>query len=134
MNLACSAWATCSRRLPNGDRTTHRPANHHSCATCPAEVLSWVSNGDREIVAAPVLAGLRTGWTPCYVGPANLSNLAYMVQYPKLVTGWTKEPNRLVCRRTYFVKLRWHSFARSDYPELFFAHFVKAVQKCDLFF
>src|SRR5437660_1428539 len=108
--------ATSSCELPNGDRTSHRSTNHFLGATRPAEVLPRVFDGDRQVVASSILAGLGAGRTLRHVIPANLSNFAHMVQYSKLVTGCTNEGRRLVCRGAFSIKLRWHGFAGSEGP------------------
>src|SRR6266571_2540531 len=95
-NLACPPSATSSCELPNGDRTTHRSTNHFSRATRPAEVLPRVFDGDRQVVATSILTGLGTGRTLRNVVPANLPNLAHMVEDSKLVTGSMNEGSRLV--------------------------------------
>jgi hypothetical protein len=73
--------------LPNGDRATHRSANHFFATTCPAQVFSRVFNGDRQVVTTSILTGFGTGWTLRNVVPANLSNLSDMIEDSKLATG-----------------------------------------------
>jgi len=71
--------------LSDWDRTTNGSTNHLFRAACPTDVFPRVLNGDRQVIAASVLASLGTGGALRHVIPPDLPNLAYMVKDSKFV-------------------------------------------------
>src|SRR5712671_875294 len=68
------------RRLTNSNRTAHGPANHLFRTTRPADVLPWVVDGDRQVVAASVLTDLGTRRASRYMIAADLPNIAERIR------------------------------------------------------
>src|SRR5713101_470970 len=134
MNLACPACRTSSRGLASGDGTTHRSTNHFFPATCPAEVLPRIFNGDGQIIAAAILSGLGTGRALRHVIQANLTDSADVFEDSKLPPRVVNERNSFAGWQAFSVKPRGHDLSSNEAPQLFFAHFAKPVQVRDLFF
>src|SRR6516165_8717049 len=55
-------------------------ADHLFGATSPAFVKPRVADQDREVIAAPVMAGAGAGRTPCHIVPPDLAYLTHVSQ------------------------------------------------------
>lgn len=106
--------------------------HHFAGTTRPTDVFARIVNGDRQVIAAAVLPGLRAGRALRHVIPAYLSNLADVIENPKFVGRAVNE--RWIVRVAFPFELRWHGLAGYEAPELFLAQLSQAVQVRRLFF
>src|SRR5208283_1596375 len=58
--------------LPHTNRAAEGSTNHFLGAACPAFVKTWVLDQNGQVVAAPVVARIRAGWTARDIVPSNL--------------------------------------------------------------
>jgi hypothetical protein len=115
-----------SGQAPNGYGAPDGSPNHFLCATGPTDIFPRIVDGDRQVIAAPVLPGLGAGRTLRHVIPADPSDLANVVENTELVTRAGNE--RLVGRIPFSLKLRWHRLARDEPPQLFLAYLSQTLQ------
>src|ERR1035441_8976463 len=66
--------------MPFANRATEGSPNHLLGAPSPAFVETWIFDQDGQVVAAPVVATVRTRWTACDVVPADLSHGTHVFQ------------------------------------------------------
>src|SRR5215469_3969750 len=77
--------------LPRPDGMAHCRTNHFLGATRPALIKPGVTDQNREIVGAPVMTRLRTGWASRHIVPPNFpdfSNVPQDVEYCRVRATW----------------------------------------------
>ena len=65
------------------NRAAEGSPNHLLGAASPAFVKAWIFDQDGQVVAAPVVATVRTGGTARDVIPADLPHRPYVLQNAK---------------------------------------------------
>src|SRR5215469_15138605 len=93
-------------------------ANHFSRAACPTFVEARVLDQDRQIVAAPVMARLRTRRTTPHVVPPRSSHLSYVIQNPESRTYPLSRSTCLTSFHGYESLL--NLYARNESPQFLF--------------
>src|SRR5664279_186693 len=66
--------------MPYADRAAEGSPNHLFGAASPAFVKAGIIDQDGQVVTAPVVSTVRTGWAACDVIPADLPHGAHVFQ------------------------------------------------------